>query len=419
MNVGSEYSVKRPSCYPKRVLFAVSGLSPQIITETLHALAVAPPHADRFIPTCIEVLTTSEGAERIRRLVLDRRDGSFHRLCKDYGLTGIAFGDEQIHCVRDSHGQPLADIRSADDNARLADAITERIRQLTSDPNCALHVSLAGGRKTMSFYAGYAMSLFGREQDRLSHVLVAEPFESARDFWYPTPLSSKVNLHGDRGVADARDAEVSLAHIPFVRLRQSLPKALLQGGSGFVQIVEAADRALASPRMRLHLATRTLEADGQLIVLQPAPFALLVALASRALAGKPALSAPPKEVHDPAWAGEVLDDMRRVYGMMHVPQGIEESLEKDCSGLKISPLLSRLRRGLSEGLAPSRMGLYFDDGGGHRHRRYSIPLPAAAISLVHLDSDGQRGGKLAVRKARTLRSDTARAQGQSARGDDE
>ena len=32
-----------------------------------------------------------------------------------------------------------------------------------------MHVSIAGGRKTRGFLAGYTLSLLGRPQDRLSH----------------------------------------------------------------------------------------------------------------------------------------------------------------------------------------------------------------------------------------------------------
>jgi len=39
------------------------------------------------------------------------------------------------------------------------------------DPNIQLHVSLAGGRKSMRFFAAYALSLWGRDIDRLTHVL--------------------------------------------------------------------------------------------------------------------------------------------------------------------------------------------------------------------------------------------------------
>ncbi len=47
--------------YPRRILLAVTGLTPQVITETLYALAVQRQPA--FIPTEIHLLTTHEGAE--------------------------------------------------------------------------------------------------------------------------------------------------------------------------------------------------------------------------------------------------------------------------------------------------------------------------------------------------------------------
>lgn len=45
--------------------------------------------------------------------------------------------------------------------------------------------NLAGGRKSMGFYIGYALSLFGRGQDRMSHILVEEAFETHPEFFYP------------------------------------------------------------------------------------------------------------------------------------------------------------------------------------------------------------------------------------------
>jgi CRISPR-associated protein (TIGR02584 family) len=411
-----------PNQYRRRVLLAVSGLSPQVVTETVYGLAVSAPEAERFIPTEIEVITTTTGAERLRQSLFDSGKGILSALCRDYGLGKLAFDDSSLHCVTGPDGQALADIRTADENARMADAIANRVRALTSDPTCALHVSLAGGRKTMGYYAGYALSLFGREQDRLSHVLVSEPFETAPDFWYPPPEARSIHLRGRPAGQDeisTAGAEVSLALIPFVRLRQGLPGALLEGRTGFGDVVAAAALSLAAPRLQLHLDSRTVEADGQFIELQPAPFAFYVALASRALHGKPVLPAPPKEVHDPAWAAEVLADMRAVYGLMNVPQGIEGSLLEDCSGSKVSPMLSRLRRGLASGLASSRLALYFDDGRTHRHKRYAVPLPAASISVVKAESAQVRGGKLADRASVNRAAQTGDAWRNPIRGDDE
>ena len=72
----------------------------------------------------------------------------------------------------------LSDIRTPEENNLAADMIVNFIRQQCADDKTELHVSIAGGRKSMGFYIGYALSLFGRPQDKLSHVLVTEGFEN-------------------------------------------------------------------------------------------------------------------------------------------------------------------------------------------------------------------------------------------------
>lgn len=47
----------------RRILLAVTGLTPQVVTETLFALMREGPDS---LPHAIRVLTTSEGAERAR-----------------------------------------------------------------------------------------------------------------------------------------------------------------------------------------------------------------------------------------------------------------------------------------------------------------------------------------------------------------
>ncbi len=101
---------RNPASYPRRILLAVTGLSPQVVTETLHALALS--EGTRFIPTEIHLITTAEGAERARLALLSEKPGWFHRLRKDYGLPDIRFGSEHIHVLRDAAGEGLADIRN-------------------------------------------------------------------------------------------------------------------------------------------------------------------------------------------------------------------------------------------------------------------------------------------------------------------
>jgi CRISPR-associated protein (TIGR02584 family) len=273
-----------PARYAKRTLLAVTGLTPQVVTESLYALAVRRVPA--FVPTELELVTTAEGAERARLSLLSTEPGWFARLRSDYDLPPIAFGANRIHVLRDADGRPLADIRQPTDNERAADLVTERVRALTADPDRALHVSIAGGRKTMGYYLGYALSLFGRPQDRLSHVLVAEPFESSWDFFYPTPYSRVITTRENK-LADTAEAEVTLAEIPFVSLRDGLPERLLKGQASFGQTVAAARRALEPPTLTFDFAERRVRAGGEWLPLAPADLAFYALVARRRKAGLP------------------------------------------------------------------------------------------------------------------------------------
>lgn len=143
-----------PTAFPRRILLLVTGRTPQVVTETLYALAARPglDGDPAFIPTEVHLITTAEGANEARDALLAPETGWFHRLCADYGLTGIDFSAEQIHVIRDAEGRPVDDIRTRAEHEACADLITEQVRAFTADDDAALHVSLAGGRKTMTYY---------------------------------------------------------------------------------------------------------------------------------------------------------------------------------------------------------------------------------------------------------------------------
>ncbi len=266
---------------PRRILLAVTGLTPQVVTETLHALACRVD--DAWIPTEIHLITTATGAENARLNLLVGQ-AWFHRLLADYHLPDIAFPVENIHILRDARGMPLDDIRSPEQNTLAADFITETVRRLTEQPDTELHVSIAGGRKTMGYYLGYALSLYGRPQDRLSHVLVSEPFETNREFYYPTPYDHPIHVkRGDKEVTvDARIARVELADIPFVRLREGLPERLRRGQAGYSQVVAIANRGQEPPRLLLNVLQRRVWVDDEPLSLGATEFVFLLWLAERA-----------------------------------------------------------------------------------------------------------------------------------------
>ena len=375
-----------PAAYPRRILLAVTGLSPQIVTETLHALAVGGEQP--FVPTEIHLITTAEGAERARLALLSEEPGWFHRLRRDYALPPIAFDGDHIHILRDAAGAPLADIRSPQDSLACADFITETVRGLSADPNAALHVSIAGGRKTMGFFLGYALSLFGRPQDRLSHVLVSEPFENSWDFFYPTPYENVIETAGKR-LADARDARLSLADIPFVSLRHGLPNRLLDGSAGFEATVSAARATLGPATLEIDLGARQVHAAGRSFRLPPAALALLAVFARRAMSHAPALAAPPKDVPDPAWAERYLCELRAITGPHADLSTTEHALRLGMDGSYFSSRLSKLRSALDKQLGPAA-GAYRIDDGGRKPHRYRLALDGEAVKVL---GSGGAGGR--------------------------
>jgi hypothetical protein len=274
----------------------------------------------------------------------------------------------------------MDDIRSVADNQAAADFITSRVREFTADPDCALHVSIAGGRKTMGFYLGYALSLYGRPQDRLSHVLVSEPFENSMEFFYPTPYSRVLQTRGGQ-LADTAMAEVTLAEIPFVSLRHGLPQALLSGHASFSETVTAAQAALAPPQLTIDLASRRILAGGKIIRMPPAELALLAVFARHALNGGEPLAAPTKDAPDLAWGERYLREYRAITGNLADIEATERALKAGMDGAYFSPRKSKLERRLRTALGPAAEAYRVNDG-GTRPRRYALTLQGDAIRFA-------------------------------------
>ncbi|WP_220719121.1 CRISPR-associated ring nuclease Csm6 [Agarivorans litoreus] len=203
------------------ILLCTTGASPQVLTETLFAIH----QSGRPFPDKIYVITTKSNQSVLINGLF--RDGHFQALLDEYAMPAITFDENHIWFIEDDEGHYIDDAKSVKDQAYMADFITRKVHQLSQDDKVAIHASLAGGRKTMAFYLGYAMSLFGREQDTLSHVFVDEAYEFVRDFWYPTKQTKWVTAKHGQGEVDVSKANVTLAEIPFVRMRQSVDPSLI------------------------------------------------------------------------------------------------------------------------------------------------------------------------------------------------
>jgi len=99
----------------------------------------------------------------------------------------------------------------------------------------------------MSIYLTAAMQLFGRLQDRLSHVLVHEDFEMQRGFFYipPTPRElESTDRQGQLRRLSTAHATIHLADIPFIRLRGVMSDWMRHSGSSYSAMVQCAQEDL-------------------------------------------------------------------------------------------------------------------------------------------------------------------------------
>jgi len=210
----------------KRVLLAVSGLNPQVITETLYAL-----HMEGRLVNQIHVITTRKGKERIFKTLL-APDGAFFSFLDDYKIPRetVDFSPANIHVVTDTHGHELDDITNAEANEALLKCCLNQTFQLTSQPSQAVYFLVAGGRKTMSSCLSTAAQFYGRTRDRIYHVLVSSEFEACRDFWFPPSKSVAITLFDHKGQPyqkETRYAKVQLVAMPFFSLRDQLSAEIL------------------------------------------------------------------------------------------------------------------------------------------------------------------------------------------------
>ena len=281
----------------KNVLFLVTGMTPQIITETVWALACDPDNEEKWIPDEVHVMSTEDGLNQIRKRLFE--DGIFLQFQQDYPqLAQVQFSTDSLHAIKNQVGQVLTDLKTPEDNQLAGDSICSIIQDFTKDDNVSLHVSIAGGRKTMGFYAGYALSLYGRAQDRMSHVLVEDKFEPVNDFFYPTPETHYVT-NRDGKVLDAKEAIVWLANVEFVRMKDAIKdKHQLKSKDSFSDVVNKINESFNDVVLKINLHNRTVQVNDKFLIkdLSPREFAMLHWFADRRKKGLEGIVAPSKNM---------------------------------------------------------------------------------------------------------------------------
>lgn len=306
----------------KKILFSVLGLSPQILTETLFALK-----NEGNLPDEIHVLTTERGASLTKKALFQEEGGWFYRFCKDWKISGITFQESNIHTIKNAQGETLADIRTDLDNQAIANQIVEYVRRFTQEQNTSLHVSIAGGRKTMGFFAGYALSMFGREQDRLSHVLISEDFEGHPKFFYPTPDSTLIRTRDGQELLDCKEATVELAYLPFLAMRSVMPDNFTQENLRYDDMVKRLQKRVFDKKVLISADDFSVCIGGETIKLSRANFAFYYWVLLRIKHGEKPLLRP--YVDEPVMEyGQSLKVYGRLLNEMDDDQKTREPIEE-------------------------------------------------------------------------------------------
>ncbi len=205
----------------RRTLIVTGGQAPAVVTETVWALAKQrnPP----FWPDRLILVVTAS----VKVLYTDKLRGSHGKLA----LLSRELGRSNLDETTEIIATDCKDIRSDADAIAFGDKVCEVVQRQAAERDSIVHLSLAGGRKTMSFHGGAALTLFGRPQDELSHVLVhpAELERADADFWWPG--------HNKPG-------RVELALIPFVRARRRIPDAILNQPLRYADYVAQVNAAI-------------------------------------------------------------------------------------------------------------------------------------------------------------------------------
>lgn len=262
-----QYCLDMTASEYKEVFVLLAGATPQVITETIYALAIQEPPVR---PDEIHIVTTAKGKAMVEETLIGR--GILTKLFEEYEIPEKSLHNYSIIVPQDGAGAFLDDIQDEEENARVGDLILNVLREKAKDPAVRLHCSLAGGRKTMSFYLGAALQLFGRPWDRLYHVLVSPEFESNREFFYKPVKDTVIQCRLPDGTTkrlNTRDAVVKLAELPFIRLGGKIPLKEISFNRLVAEGQKEIDTATLQPPITVRLFERTIQVGDTYVEMVP------------------------------------------------------------------------------------------------------------------------------------------------------
>ena len=261
----------------KNILLFSTGLSPQVVTESIYYHTQIRKPSLRI--DAIHIITDAKCEPLVINELLPDNNGWLLKLADDYQIdpNEVKLPQENIHILKDHTGRPMMDLLTVEENNAAVETVFRIIKNLTSDNQTRLITSVAGGRKSMSVIVGQAMQFYAREQDLITHVIVDDCIIGTKDFFYPTPISKKVKIKGK--IVDYHDVKIHLDEIPFIRLRPILGNFLMEStGTSLTSLVKSAQQQIDDMLKPINIIvdqkTKHLSISGMVVKLPAKNFAL-------------------------------------------------------------------------------------------------------------------------------------------------
>ena len=266
------------------ILLAVTGDSPAIVTETIWRLATQDDNP--FVPHEVVAVTTTRGKSAIEKQLFSPAPSAggstvWHALSQALAACGLPVEGRlqlRIRLIEQTSPRPgpvreLEDIRDRKENEAAADSILRVAQEVCIPERNRVVASIAGGRKTVGALLYAVMSLVGKEQDRVTHVLVSPPYDRTLEpmFYFPAqPVQELRDGHGNVHRAQDANAKLDLADVPFVVLRRRFGD-LAKREPTFMALVRRHNSLSGAPGadITLDVARGLLEVDGAQLSLAP------------------------------------------------------------------------------------------------------------------------------------------------------
>ncbi len=369
-------------------LVAVCGLTPQVLTETVYALAQQGRTPDR-----VRVLTTRSGRDACMSLLFDGGRGAWFRLLDDLGLKRdrIDFSADAVWAVTGEGGVAIDDIATEEENEAFVRAALELAWQVSRDPEDTVFYSIAGGRKTMGAALAFAAQAYGRPQDRIYHVLVSPEFENCRDFFYPPANPVELELRDPKGQPyrkSTRYARVNLVALPFVPFRERLGADVLRRPEDPGTLLSSLVRERPG-QLVVDLPGRKIVWKGREIDLPPAQLALYALFAEIRKQAACDDTCPGCDACQPT-AAEVLARQERLSSLYRAIMPTRQPEEMSDTGIfSLTPdnmlsYLAKIQKRLESGFGHTEAARLAVQRRGTRPRTgYGLGLPRAGIRIIH------------------------------------